>query len=188
MGMLCRVRMDLLYLCETFCTTCRQYPDKDDFILYNSQLVIYSYMYSRGWAWCCVWWVSLPVHRLQRPLDKSRDMNKGQGSLPWTTKAVPENKNSTERAHKRQKILPSCQLLSGPCLRRRGVQGQAIPSAKEPQQRAHQHVPRPRATFAAPPCPSLNAAPLCGDTMAENPTVTLNELQCQHLCDSFFAG
>lgn len=83
------------------------------------------------------------MHRLQRPPDKGRDMNKGQGSLPWATKAIPENKNSTERAHKRQKILPSCQLLSRPCLQRRGVQGQAIPSAKEPQQRAHQHVPGP---------------------------------------------
>lgn len=133
--------LHLPYLCETFCTTCRQYPDKDDFMLYNSQLVIYSYIYSRGWPWCCVWRASPPAHRLQRPPDKSRDMNKGQGSLPWATKAVLENKNSTERAHKRQKILPSCQLLSRPCLQRRGVQGQAIPWAKELQQRAHQHVP-----------------------------------------------
>lgn len=143
MGMLCGAGLHLLYLCETFCTTCCQYSDKDDFILYNSQLVIYSYISSRGWPWCCVWRVSPPVHCLQRPPDKSRDMNKGQGSLPWATKAVPENKNSTERAHKRQKILPSCQLLSRPCLRCRGVQGQAIPSAEELQQRAHQHGPGP---------------------------------------------
>ena len=143
LGTLCGARMHMLYLCETFCTTCHQYSDKDDFILYNSQLVIYSRMYSKGWPWCCVWRVSPPVHCLQRPPHKSRDMNKGQGSLPWATKAVPENKNSTKRAHKRQKILPSCQLLSRPCLQRRGVQGQAIPSAKELQQRAHQHVPGP---------------------------------------------
>jgi len=143
LGTLCKAGMHLLHLCETLCTTCCQYSDKDDFILYNSQLVIYSSLYSRGWPWCCVWRVSPPVHRLQRPLDKSTDMNKGQGSLPWATKAIPENKNNTERAHKRQKILPSCQLLSRPCLRSRGVQGQAIPSAKEPQQRAHQHGPGP---------------------------------------------
>lgn len=136
LGMLSRARMHLLCLGETFRTTCCQCSDKDDFIADSSQLVIYSYIHSRGWPWCCVWRVSSPVQCLQRPPDKSRDMNKGQGSLPWATKAVLENKNSTERAHKRQKILPSCQLLSGPCLQRRGVQGQAIPSAEELQQRA----------------------------------------------------
>lgn len=95
-----------------------------------AQLFIALYIAGAGPG--AVWRVSPPAHRPQRPPDKSRDMNKGQGSLPWATKAVLENKNSTERAHKRQKILPSCQLLCGPCLQRRGVQGQGYPGLRSP--------------------------------------------------------
>lgn len=172
LGMLSRAGMHLLCLGETFCTTCCQCSDKDDFIADSSQPVIYSCTHSRGWPWCSGWRVSPPAHRLQRPPDKSRDMNKGQGSLPRATKAVLENKNSTERAHKRQKILPSCRLLSGPCLQRRGVQGQALPWAEELQQRAIGTAPGP-AYLQSPagPCPECrpfvrghNAAEPHGDT------------------------
>lgn len=151
LGMLSRPETHLLHLGETFRTTCCRCSDKDDFIADSSQAVIYSYTHSRGRPGRCVWRVSPPAHRLQRPLDKSRDMNKGQGSLPWATKAVLENKNSTERAHKRQKILPSCHLSSpglasgaGECKGRRypGPRG----SNKGPSAQ-----PRPRAPSSAAP-------------------------------------
>lgn len=149
-----RADTHLLCLGETFRTTCCRCSDEDDFIADSSQPLIYSYTHSRGWPRCCVWRVSPPAHPLQRPPDKSRDMNKGQGSLPWATKAVLENKNSTERAHKRQKILPSCQLLRGPCLQRRGVEGQALPCAEGLQQRALGAGPAPGYLHSpAVPCP-----------------------------------
>lgn len=186
LGMPPSARMHLLCFSGTFHTTCCQCCDKDAFLADSSQTVIYSSIHRRGRPWCCVCRVSPPAHHPQRRPDKSRDMNKGQGSLPWATKAVLENKNSTERAHKRQKILPSCQRLSGPCLQRRGARGQAVPRAAEPQQRAL-HSPGP-AYLRSPAVPCPECRPFVRDTMAENPTVTLNGLQCQHLWDSFFAG